>query len=109
MVRKTGTTIAGYEYTFNYPTDALNIQRVYDDSGYRGIAEYRVINGVIAAHIASGSLEYVAYVDDVTQWPRQVMECLVTRLASDAATSLTGTPQSLIPSSFSANSTDLPK
>ena len=86
-------TVAGYEHTFKYPSDALNIQRVYDNTGYRGTAEYRVVNGVIASHISSGSLEYVAYGEDLNEWPRQIQECLVTRLASDAATSLTGNPQ----------------
>ena len=90
---KTGVTVDGYQYTFQYPSDALNIQRVYDDSGYRGVAEYRVVNGTIAAHISSGTLEYVAYVDDINEWQTQVVECLVNRLASDAASSLSGNPQ----------------
>lgn len=93
LTKKTGVTVSGYEYFYSFPSDALNVQRVYNDTGYRGIAEYRVVNNTIATHIASGSLEYTAYVDDVTQWPAQVLECLVNRLASDAATSLTGQPQ----------------
>lgn len=91
------TTVPGYEYVFKYPEDALNVQRVYDKTGFRGLAEYRVDgvgdDMVIATHINEGTVEYTAFVEDLNSWPRQVQECLCTRLASDMAMALTGAPQ----------------
>lgn len=92
LVPTTGA-VAGYENVFKYPSGALNVQRVYDTTGYRGLAEYRISGRLIATHIKSGTVEYTAYVSDLDSWPRQVQECLVTRLASDAAMALTGHPQ----------------
>lgn len=89
LKKKTGVTIPGYEYTYEYPAEALNVQRVYENSVYRGVAEYRVIGDTLAAHIDGGTMEYTAHVQNLDEWPRQVLECLATRLASDAATSLT--------------------
>ena len=86
-------SVAGYEHVYAYPADALNVQRVYDATRFRGLAEYRVAGGVIATHIDGGTVEYTAFVEDLDIWPRQVQECLCTRLASDAAMSLTGSPQ----------------
>ena len=100
-----GTPPSGYLYGFEYPGavknpnveavegEALSVHRVYDGEGFRGVAEFRVIGGFIAANIASGSVEYTAYVDDLRQWPVQILECLTTRLASDAAIQLTGSGQ----------------
>lgn len=85
--------VAGYEYVYKYPAGALNVQRVYDATGFRGLAEYRVANGVIGTHIPEGTIEYTAFVEDLDSWPRQVQECLCTRLASDAAMALSGSPQ----------------
>jgi hypothetical protein len=92
-----GTPPAGYSYLYAYPTGALNVTRVYSGTDFKGVAEFRVLgNGssnVIAANVAGGKVEYTADVEDVGTWPRQIAECLCTRLASDAATALTGSPQ----------------
>ena len=89
--------IGGYLYRYAYPGEALNVCRVYSDKDFRGIAEFRVLNGgsgnVIATNVASGKVEYIADVARLDLWPRQILECLATRLASDAAVQLTGSGQ----------------
>ena len=91
------TPPAGYSRSFAYPADALSVHRVYNNTDFRGVAEYRVLQSgavnFIAANVTSGSVEYTAYVDNVALWPAQIVECLATRLASDAAAALTGSPQ----------------
>lgn len=89
LVPRAGS-IAGYLHTFQYPANALNVQRVYDSTGFRGLAEFRIVEGLIAANISSGTVEYTAHVEDLFLWPRQIAECLAVRLASDAAISLSG-------------------
>ncbi len=96
-----GAGSGGYAYRFAYPEKvvsgvpvrALAVYRVYSDTDFRGVAEFRVIGDDILANIATGSVEYIDYVEDVSKWPVQVMECLVHRLASDAAVQLTGSAQ----------------
>ncbi len=92
LTRASGS-IAGYPYVFSKPSNALNVSRVYSSDAYKGTADFRVVGNLIGANISSGSVEYTAYVDDVSSWPQHIQECLATRLASDAATSLTGQPQ----------------
>lgn len=84
---------AGYLKAFTYPADALSVYRVSGNRDTGNVAEFRVIGNVIAANITSGNVEYTAFVDALDLWPIQVGECLVNRLASDAATALTGSPQ----------------
>lgn len=84
---------AGYIKAFAYPAGALSIHRVYSDTDFRGVAEFRVIGNLIAANIESGSVEYTAMIEALEGWPVHIAECLVHRLASDAATALTGSPQ----------------
>lgn len=86
-------SVAGYSNVFAKPSNALNICRVYSGDAFHAPVEFRVVNNLIAANISSGSVEYTVYVDDVNSWPQHIQECLATRLASDAATSLTGNPQ----------------
>lgn len=93
LIAAVGTPPAGYRSIFQYPADALSVYRVYSAAAFRGVAEFRVIGNVIATNITGGSVEYTAHVPDVALWPRQLAECLTTRLASDAATALTGSPQ----------------
>ena len=93
LVAAPGTPPAGYRNVFMYPDGALNIHRVYSGTDFRGVAEFRVLGEVIAANVSSGSVEYTTYIPEVITWPRQIAECLVNRLASDAATALTGSPQ----------------
>ena len=87
----------GYSHSFAYPANALSVHRVYNDADFRGVAEFRVLQSgsgnYIAANVAAGSIEYTSYVEDVSLWPMQIAECLATRLASDAAAALTGSPQ----------------
>ena len=91
LSQSSSTPPVGYARTFNYPAQALNVQRVYDS--YYELADYRVLGNIIAANIESGAVEYMAYVDDVNIWPHSIIECLVTHLASDAAMALNGSPQ----------------
>ena len=88
-----GAGMGGYRNTFAYPSGALSVYRVYGDTDFRGVAEFRILGGRIATNLDSGSVEYTAFIPDISLWPRQIAECLVTRLASDAATSLAGAPQ----------------
>ena len=90
LTPKTGVTVKGYTNVFQFPTDALSVQRVYGNDGFKGTVDYRIVGGNIGANISSGTVEYVAWVENLNDWPRHVQECLVTRLASDAAISLTG-------------------
>ena len=92
LTRASGS-VAGYSYAFTKPADALNISRVYGSDDFKSPAESRVVGNLIGANVASGSVEYTAYVADLDSWPQQIQECLVTRLASDAATSMTGNAQ----------------
>ena len=88
---------AGYARSFAYPADALSVYRVYNNTDFKGVAEYRVLQSgnvnVIAANVTDGSVEYTTFIEDVGLWPMQIVECLATRLASDAATALSGSPQ----------------
>jgi hypothetical protein len=90
LVPKSGATVKGYSHVFQRPADALSVQRVYSDNGFSGTGDYRIVGDSIGANIESGSVEYVAWVENLEDWPTHVQECLVTRLASDAAISLTG-------------------
>jgi hypothetical protein len=90
LVATSGYVPPGYSMIFNYPAGALSIYRVYARDGYRGVAEFRVIDGKIAANIHAGTVEYTGYVDSVDVWPRQIAEALCTRLSSDGALTLTG-------------------
>lgn len=83
-------SVSGYPHAFKKPDDALSIKRVYSNDAFRGIADYRVVGNFIGANIEEGKLEYVAYVDDLNSWPQDIIECLVTRLASDASIALGG-------------------
>lgn len=76
---------------FQYPAGALNVRRVIDlvNSSKR----FKVEGPLIYCDIQWGKAEYTADVQDLGAWSVQVLECLVTRLASDAASTLTGSPQ----------------
>lgn len=88
---------AGYSNAYGYPADALSVHRVYNNTDFRGVAEFRVMQSgagnFIAANVPAGNVEYTAYVEDANLWPMQIVECLSVRLASDAAAALTGSPQ----------------
>ena len=86
-------SVAGYSNVFSKPSDALNISRVYGSDNFKSPSEFRVVGSLIAANVSSGSVEYKAYVSDLDSWPQQIQECLVTRLASDVAITLTGNAQ----------------
>lgn len=90
LARASGS-VPGYEYAFVRPADALDIQRVYSAVGNAPM-EYRIVGGLIGAHESAGKVEYVANVTDLNDWPRSIQECFVTRLAADAAMTLTGSP-----------------
>ena len=67
----------GFLHVFVYPSDAVNIDRVTD--GLRTLVPFQTLEGGrIAANVA---------------WRGDVAECFVTRLASDAAATLTGSQQ----------------
>lgn len=89
-----GTPPGGYLKLFAYPTGALSVNRVYSDTDFKGVAEFRVLNQggglVIAANVEAGNVEYTLDIQDLATWPMQIAECLVNRLASDAATALSG-------------------
>jgi hypothetical protein len=84
----------GYLKLFAYPTGALSVQRVYSDTDFKGVAEFRVLDLggslAIAANVEGGSVEYTLDIQALETWPIQIAECLTTRLASDAATALAG-------------------
>ena len=76
---------------FRYPAGALNVCQVIDL--VNSVKPFRVEGPLIYCDIQWGKAKYTADVQDLGQWPAQVLECLVTRLASDAANMLTGSPQ----------------
>ena len=76
---------------FQYPAGALNVFRVRDIVNKNAI--FKVEGPLIYCDIEWGKAEYTSDVSDLGAWSTQVLECLVTRLASDAANALTGTPQ----------------
>ena len=92
LTRASGT-VAGYSNVFAKPTGSLNVTRVYSGDDFHAPVEFRVVGNLIATNISSGSVEYTIYIDNPDTWPQHIQECLATRLASDAATSLTGNPQ----------------
>lgn len=76
---------------FQYPAGALNVYRIRDIVNNERI--FRVEGNLIHCDIEWGKVEYTADVSDLGSWSVQVLECLVTRLASDASNALTGSPQ----------------
>ena len=76
---------------FQYPAGALNVCQVIDL--VNSVKPFRVEGALIYSDIQWGKVRYTADVQDLGQWPAQVLECLVTRLASDAANALVGSPQ----------------
>ncbi|MBQ6909200.1 MAG: hypothetical protein IJQ29_03725 [Synergistaceae bacterium] len=88
----TSGSVAGYSNVFKKPTDCLNVTRVYSGDSFHAPVEFRIVGDRIAANVTSGSVEYTIYIDNVDTWPQHIQECLATRLASDAAVSLTGNP-----------------
>ena len=76
---------------FQYPTGALNVRRVIDLVNTS--KPFRVEGPLIYCDIQWGKAEYTADVQELGAWSVQVLECLTTRLASDAASTLTGSPQ----------------
>lgn len=77
--------------TYQYPAGALNVYRITDVVNKN--ATFRVEGNLIYCDIEWGRVTYTSDVSDLNAWPAQVLECLVTRLASDAANSLSGAPQ----------------
>ena len=76
---------------FQYPSGALNVRRVIDLVNTS--KPFRVEGSLIYCDVQWAKAEYTADVQDLGAWPAQVLECLTTRLASDAANMLTGSPQ----------------
>ena len=76
---------------FQYPAEALSVCQVIDL--VNSIKPFRVEGSLIYSDIQWGKARYTADVQDLGQWPAQVLECLATRLASDAANALVGSPQ----------------
>ncbi len=76
---------------FQYPAGALNVYRVRDVANKE--ATFKVEGSLIYCDIEWGKAEYTSDVPNLEAWSVQVLECLVTRLASDAANALTGAPQ----------------
>ena len=82
----------GFLHVFVYPSDAVNIDRVTD--GLRTLVPFQTLEGGrIAANVERGHVEYTAWIPDLGAWRGDVAECFVTRLASDAAATLTGSQQ----------------
>ena len=79
-------SVSGYDYAFVRPSDALEVRRVYRTGG-KDPMEFRVVGSLIGANESAGEIEYVA---DLGDWPPPMAECFVTRLACDAAMTLTG-------------------
>lgn len=89
LVRTNDAPPPGYAAVFRYPGDAVNVERVTDGLGR--LAEYATLSGPrIAAAVDEGSVEYTALAEDLDDWTPDALECLVTRLAADAAGTLTG-------------------
>lgn len=76
---------------FSYPAGALNVYRVVDMRG--DPVPFEVEWNQIHADVAGGFVKYTMCLSNLEHWAPQVVECFITRLASDAANSLTGTPQ----------------
>ena len=81
----------GYEYLFMYPTAAVNVFRVFKDYRDRILFTVAEVAGgnYIAAHVESANVEYTVRIDNLNIWRSDVAECFVTRLAHDAAYTLT--------------------
>lgn len=82
----------GFLHVFAYPADAVNVDRVMD--GLRTLVPFQTLgNGRIAANVEQGYVEYTTWVPSLGAWRSDAVECFVTRLASDAAGTLTGSQQ----------------
>lgn len=82
----------GFLHMFAYPADAVNVDRVTDRR--RTLVPFQTLEGRrIAANVEQGHVEYTAWIPDLGAWRGDVAECFVTRLASDAAGTLTGSQQ----------------
>lgn len=76
---------------FQYPAGALNVRRVIDLVNTS--KPFRVEGPLVYCDVQWAKAEYTADVQDLGAWSAQVLECLTTRLASDSANMLTGSPQ----------------
>ena len=83
----------GYSYAFGYPAAAVNVFRVFM-SRYRidsipfTVAEIGGAN-YVATNFEACDVEYTIRIDGLHLWRSGVAECFVTRLAHDAAYTLT--------------------
>jgi hypothetical protein len=82
----------GWLYAFEYPAGAAALYQVYGRDYSNGKIRYITQDGLICTLEQGANAEYTAMVD-LGQWPNQAAEAFANRLASDAATSLTGSPQ----------------
>ncbi len=81
-------SIPGCSNLYSRPSDALEVRRVYNSQGV-ATEDFRVVGSLIGSNGALSKVEYVADID-IGSWPVPMLECLTTRLASDAAMTLTG-------------------
>lgn len=93
LVSAPATPPSGYLYVFAYPAAAVGVFRVFM-SGYRidsipfTVAEIGGAN-YIATNFEACDVEYTVRIDGLHVWRSDVAECFVTRLAHDAAYTLT--------------------
>lgn len=80
-----------YTSMFAYPAAAVNVFRVFDDREDSISFSVAEVGGTayIAAHSAKANVEYTVRINNLNLWRGDVAECLVTRLAHDAAYMLT--------------------
>lgn len=90
------TSQKDFAYCYRYPSDALCVRAMYDESfeeDYRS-NHYKIIGDaegkVICTNIASAWMEYTADVQDTTVFDPQFVDAFAWKLASEIAYKLTG-------------------
>ena len=81
---------SGWQYAFRYPYKAIVLYQVYLNNMEK--IHYIVENNVVFTNDPDPFAEYTVKID-FKRWPNQVAEAFTARLASDAAVTLTGSPQ----------------
>ena len=82
--------VPGYVFAYTVPGDALTVRSLSGRSGI--VREWQICNDVIACDEPVERVTYTAHIEDLTAWSPLALDVLATRLAADAAVSLSGEP-----------------
>ena len=96
-----GTEYAGWDYTYEYPDDAVKIRRIFTDTStleeineFDVVINYDLDEKYIVAKVGDEAYaEYTAQVTDPDLWSKTFINAMTTRLASELIIPLTTNPE----------------